>query len=74
MEQLLREILVELQSLNAKIETISDKLPLTAPLYGFDDIFSRIGEAAEEITGPTGYHLGDIHSQLLSLETAIDSK
>lgn len=74
MEELLREILVELQALNASVAELSDKAPLVAPIYNLDDIYNRIGEAATDITGPSGYNLGDIQSQLVSLETTLDLK
>lgn len=74
MEDLLREILAELQSLNSKLQDVIDKLPDGSPIYNIDDIYNKIESSADDITGPTGYSLGDIHAQLVSLQTSIESK
>lgn len=74
MEEILREILAELQTLNATVGKLAEKAPLVAPIYNLDDIYNRIGEAVSEITGPSGYNLGDLQSQLVAVETAIDFK
>lgn len=74
MEDLLRDILSELQSLNTKMEEVADKLPIIAPIYNIDDIYNKMDETADNITGPTGYNLGDIHAQLVALESTIDLK
>ncbi len=74
MEEILREILAELQTLNATVGELAEKAPLVAPIYNLDDIYNRIGEAISEIAGPSGYNLGDLQSQLVAVETAIDFK
>lgn len=72
MEDILREILEELRGLNGTVAELADMAPFSAPIYNLDDIYNRTGEAASEITGPAGHNLGDIQSQLVSVETSID--
>lgn len=81
MEDLLRELMEEVRTLNRNIESISDILPLTRSLYDLDDLHEQISDIGDAITGPLGYHLGDLHSKLdeavnsiASVEAAIDAK
>ena len=72
MEDLLREILYELKAVNAGIERISNSLPHVQPLYNLDDVHAKLDEVAEQITGPLGYNLGDLHEKLIGIEANTD--
>ena len=71
MEDLLRDILDELRSINAKLGAIEDVLPLVRPTYDLDDIHSGLDDLADKITGPLGYNLGDLHSQAADIASAL---
>jgi hypothetical protein len=71
MEALLQDILDELRSINAKLGSIEDVLPLVRPTYDLDDIHSRIDDLAESITGPLGYNLGDLHKQTADMASTL---
>lgn len=74
MEDLFREMLVELRALNMKLDDVSSRLPITGPVHNLDDIHEKLSQTADDITGPSGFHLGDIHAQLVAIESAIDLK
>lgn len=74
MEDLLRDILKELQSINLINEEILFRLPGAGPSFNIDNIYERIGELATDFTGPAGYNLTDIHARLEAIELIIDLK
>ncbi len=69
-EDLLELILEEMKGLRSDIAEVQAVLPLYRPTYDSGEIYSEltavkdaIGDLGERITGPLGYHLGDLHSQ-----------
>lgn len=71
MEELLMQIVDELRSLNAKMDLVVDALPVSRPLHDLDDIHKAIADLSEDLTGPLGYNLGDVHSKLDEVISAI---
>ncbi len=69
-EHLLELILEEMRGIRTDIAEVQAVLPLYRPTYDPDEVYSEItavkdavGDLGERITGPLGYHLGDLHSQ-----------
>ena len=75
MEDLLRQILDELRSANANLDQIVSVLPAIAPVHDLDDIYSRIEEVGDQITGGIGgsggKDLSDVVHRIEMLEISI---
>ncbi len=80
-DDLLELMLLELQGARSDLRDIEEALRLARPAPDSNDVHHAINALADRVTGPLGYHLGDVHERLVdvlsglsAVETTIDLK